>query len=63
MDRIYFNCPCAPDGSDSLECVVRNTNNGLVSVDAPVHRDSYLKKRMEFPMTNVYRIEYGTQIR
>lgn len=59
-DVVYFNCNCAPDGKDWLRCEVQAKRDGVVRVHVQV---GYSRQAMEFPLSNVQRIEYGTQMR
>lgn len=60
MDRVYFNCKCAPDGNDWLHCEVQAKRDGMLKV---VVSSGYSQTVLEFPLTNVQRIEYGNNCR
>lgn len=56
MDTVYFNCKCAPGNKDWLHCQVQAKRDGMLKVTVPC---GYNTSTLEFPLTNVQRIEYG----
>jgi acylphosphatase len=56
-DTVYFNTKCAPGGQDWLHCEVQNTRDGVVQVI--VYGYNHTQHKMQFPLANVQRIEYG----
>lgn len=60
MDVVYFNCKCAPGAQDWLRCQVQSKRDGVLKVTVPC---GFQQQTMEFPLTNVQRIEYGNQQR
>ena len=60
QDVVYFNCACAPGDKDWLRCEVQSKRDGVLRVHTQV---GFSQQTMEFPLSNVQRIEYGTQQR
>ena len=56
MDRVYFDSPISPAGTDWLHCEVRSTKDGMLTVSITV---GFQETKLQFPMARVQRIEYG----